>query len=271
MTSSTSLTWNLVRVSDPTLASCVRICILRSPGDSYAPSSLISELFADQGEGKVYLLSFHLGRSGFWMSRCCCRRSSTSCGASSLLYMGLVPSGDLRGLQPTWLLKDPIHSFSSDFQENKTKQKRTIPKLCFLVNPYGCSHPFEQNRLSWCYWETTGKGGRVASHDRSPSPWVPSWLLGSLWWGCWWRSFSRALVWGDSNIDVIEKTPRFTTKFYRLDTILLRRELSLQTVVLLARIQGTWVVKIRVSPSGLLHGAITSAACCGGGSWDQAQ
>ena len=60
-------------------------------------------------------------------------------------------------------MKDPIHSFSSDFQENKTKPKRTIPKLCFLVNPYGCSHPFEQNRLSWCYLETTGKGGRVAS------------------------------------------------------------------------------------------------------------
>ena len=179
--------------------------------------------------------------------------------------------GDLRGHQPTWLLKDPIHSFSSDFQENKTKPKRTIPKLCFLVNPYGCSHPFEQNCLSWCYLETTGKGGRVASRDRSPSPWVPSWLLGGLWWGCWWRCFSGALVWGDSSIDVIEKTPKFTTKSYRLDTVLLRRELSLYTVVLPARIQGPWVVKSRVSPSGLLHGVAASAACCGGGSWDQAQ
>lgn len=78
-------------------------------------------------------------------------------------------------------------------------------------------------------------------------------------------------VWGDSSIDVTEKTPKFTTEFYRLDTVLLRRELSLYTVVLLARIKGTWVVKSRVSPSGLLHGVAASAACCGGGSWDQAQ
>lgn len=73
------------------------------------------------------------------------------------------------------------------------------------------------------------------------------------------------------SIDVIEKTPKFTTKFYRLDTVLPRRELSLYMVVLLARIQGTWVVKIRVSPSGLLHGVVPSAACCGGASWDQAR
>lgn len=79
--------------------------------------------------------------------------------------------------------------------------------------------------------------------------------------------FPRGLVWGDKSRHFVEHIPRFTLKFYRLEAALLWRELSLLP---LAWIQGTWVIKIRVSPSGLQHGVGDCAGDVGYGSWNHA-
>ena len=142
MTSSTRLTWKLVRISGSTLASCVRICILRSPGDSNAPSSLRSELFVDQGEGKVHFLSFHLGRSGFWISKCCRRRISTCCGASSLLYMGLVPSWGLKGSPANLTVERPHPFLQLRLPGKQNKTKKNNPQAVFPGEPLWLFTPF---------------------------------------------------------------------------------------------------------------------------------
>lgn len=73
------------------------------------------------------------------------------------------------------------------------------------------------------------------------------------------------------SIDVIEKTPKFTTKFYRLDTVPSKERTEFCIWWCAAGSgSGHLLVKIRVSPSGLLHRVVPSAACCGGASWDQA-
>lgn len=149
------------------------------------------------------------------------------------------------------------------------KQKRTIPKLCFPGEPLWLGHTLLNRTVSLLnYLETTGKGGKsgflVTDHLVR---------LGTFWYGCW-GAYGEVAGGGVSleprvrrfSIDVIEKTPKFTTKFYRLDTPSFRKVLYGGAAVG----SGAWVVKIRVSPSGLLQGT-TFPSACWWSSWDQAR
>lgn len=152
-------------------------------------------------EGRVYFLPGHTGRSGFWLSICCCRRSTCSwlwSIVSSLPRKGSVPSGQGVTSQ-LGCLKSPCTAFAPSVlrfpgKQNKAKHNKPegrISELCFLANPSANHTHLKRPQLSWCYWQAT-RGRTSFLWGITQSPWVPLPLPGSLWLGCWGRCCIRA-------------------------------------------------------------------------------